>query len=75
MSYKQILEDAIKSDQPLIEFREQIIKLRTSGVDKQIILGELETIRGSANNENEEDLILEVMDLLVGYCSSDMRID
>jgi hypothetical protein len=51
------------------------IDLRGKGVDKSILLSELETFRQYTIDEAEEDIVLEIMDCLVGWCSPHILID
>jgi hypothetical protein len=48
--------------------------LRRDGQTKEAILARLEALLGSVSDE-QEDVLLEVMDFLVGWCSPHMRID
>jgi hypothetical protein len=48
--------------------------LRREGQAKDVILTRLEALRRSVSDE-QEDVLLEVMDFLVGWCSPHARID
>jgi hypothetical protein len=48
--------------------------LRKEGQTKEAILARLEALRSSVSEE-QEDVLLDVVDLLVGWCNPNMRID
>ena len=49
-------------------------ELRKEGQTKEAILARMEALRRSVSDE-QEDVLLEVMDFLVGWCSPHARID
>lgn len=74
MELGDTLRSALVDPDPQEALRRVVIHLRTIGIEKAQILEELETLR-SAENRHNEDIILDVMDFLTGFCSSHMRID
>jgi hypothetical protein len=48
--------------------------LRREGQAKEAILARLKALRSSVSEE-QEDVLLDVMDFLVGWCSPNLRID
>lgn len=46
-----------------------IVELRKQNIDKSLLLEELEALRYKVPSEVEEDIIMDVMDCLVGWCS------
>jgi hypothetical protein len=74
---RKVLEEAIYSSNPHIELIETVKALVSQGVLRQDILDIFEVIRIDLQKrdlEELEDMVLEVMDLLVGWCNPDYRI-
>ncbi|NWJ48691.1 MAG: hypothetical protein HXX08_22755 [Chloroflexi bacterium] len=65
------------SSDPQSSMREKVRELLSKGHKKEEILEELELLRAdlqSRNMEQEEDIVLEIMDYLVGWCSPHMKL-
>ncbi|KHD05330.1 hypothetical protein PN36_34380 [Candidatus Thiomargarita nelsonii] len=73
-----VLTEALQKSSP-IEKLEQIVKdLLGKGYSKESILAEFERFRatlGTTTDEDYEDVVLEVMDFITGWCSPHKRID
>ncbi|MCK5525189.1 MAG: hypothetical protein KAI83_18840 [Thiomargarita sp.] len=70
-----VLKEALQKRSHL-EKLEQIVKdFLVKGYSKESILAEFEDFRETTTDEDYEDVVLEVMDFLVGWCSSHKRID
>jgi len=73
-----VLTEALQKSSP-IEKLEQIVKdLLGKGYSKESILAEFERFRttlGTTTGEDYEDVVLEVMDFITGWCSPHKRID
>jgi len=70
-----VLKEALQKSQPMA-ILEQIVKdLLDKGYSKESILGEFEAFRETSPDEDYEDIVLEVMDFITGWCSSHKRID
>lgn len=70
----EILTRGNAGPQTFSDVRAYVKKQREHGESKQAILARLEALRGSVS-EDREDILLEVMDCLVGACSPHMKID
>jgi hypothetical protein len=70
----QILNRSKAHDEALNALRDFVIRLRTEGKSKEDILTRMQELRKSVSDE-QEDILLEVMDFLVGWCSPHMKID
>jgi hypothetical protein len=71
------LEAALKSSDPLARLRSLVQHFQDQGQDPQTILLFFEQARQSlrvAGRQREEDIVLEVMDFLVGWCSPHMSL-
>ena len=66
--------EALKSQDPVMALRQTVIGFRNQGVEKDALIQALEKFRQELN-EQDEDVVLDVLDFLVGWCSSQMRID
>lgn len=74
MEFANTFRIALDNPNQLEALRQAVIDLRVTGIDKALILAELEALRRTVE-DRDEDVILEVMDFLVGNCSPHMRID
>lgn len=70
----QVLSKEIKnySDNLLI-LRECLIRFKNDGMDKDSMVENLEELRNISDSETE-DILLDLMDFVVGYCNSDLSI-
>ena len=72
MKYRQRLEKAARGTNSSEDLLREVKALLALGVDRNEILDVFEVIRTALqkdNMEEAEDIVLEVMDLLVGWCS------
>lgn len=74
MDLTDIFKAALTKPYPLMVLREALIELRSQGIEKEVLLASLESFRGQLDEQNE-DIVLDAMDLLVGHCSPHMQID
>ena len=72
---KKLLLEIIKNQETsLWEIKEYIINLQNENVSQEELYSFLEKLRPDAETEIEEDYILEIMDLVCGWCSLDLQI-
>ena len=72
---KKLLSEIIKNqEKSLLEIKEHLINLQNENVSQDELHSFLEKLRSDAKTEIEEDRILEVMDLVCGWCSLDLQI-
>ena len=57
-----------------MEIKEYLINLQNKNVSQDELYSFLEELRSDAETEIEEDRILEIMDLVCGWCSLDLQI-
>jgi len=57
----------------LLIIRECLIKFKNDGMDKDSMLENLEKLRSESDSETE-DILLELMDFVVGYCNPNLSI-
>jgi len=77
MPLEECFEEALRSTEPLHELRSLALRLSSQGQDKTAIVAKFEEARRhlrEANRESDEDVVMDVMDCLVGWCSPQMRI-
>ncbi|MBA2447479.1 MAG: hypothetical protein H0V51_05580 [Chloroflexi bacterium] len=77
MKRSERYEQALRSEQPRECLTAVVRDLVTKGGHREAILIELEDLRRILQVEGrdgDEDVVLEVMDFLVGFCSPQMRI-
>lgn len=69
---------ALDSKTPLATLRGVVqSELHDRHADREVILGELEALRGElrrAGRDSAEDVVLEVMDFVAGWCSPHVRL-
>jgi hypothetical protein len=76
-SIQQQLVDALGAERPLECLRAVVQHLLTTGVDPSSVESELEGVRERLRyegREDDEDVVLNVMDFLTGWCSPHMKI-
>ena len=72
---KKLLSGIIKNQETsLLEIKEYLINLQNKNVSQDELYSFLEELRSDAKTESEEDRILEIMDLVCGWCSWDLQI-
>lgn len=71
---KTLLEMVKNQDTPLLDIRDYLIDLKYKNVSKDELYLFLKNLRSNAKTESEEDYILEIMDLVCGWCSLDLQI-
>ena len=57
-----------------MEIKKYLINLQNENVSQDELYSFLEELRSDAKTEIEEDRILEIMDLVCGWCSLDVQI-
>ena len=70
----QVFQEILNRADAFSEMRAEMVQLRLEGVPKDAIYTTLQALRSEAN-EAQEDILLEAMDVLVGFCSPHLRID
>lgn len=72
---KKLLLEIIKDQETsLLEIKEHLINLQNKNVSQDELYSFLEKLRSDAKTEIEEDRILEIMDLVCGWCSLDLQV-
>ena len=72
--FKQSLTIEIKRhNNNLLFLRECLIKFKSAGMDKDGMTKNLEELRNNCDAETE-DILLEMMDFVTGYCSPGLSI-
>ena len=67
---KKLLLEIIKNQETsLLEIKEYVINLQNENVSQDELYSFLEKLRSDAETEIETDYILEIMDLVCGWCS------
>lgn len=57
----------------MLILREHLIEFKNKGMDKDTMLESLEKIK-SISGSKTEDILLELMDFVSGYCNPDLSI-
>jgi hypothetical protein len=77
MDIKEQLRKALACEQPLQILTELVRNLLAQSWERDRILTECESLRKELRQEgkeDEEDIVLELMDFLTGYCSPHMKL-
>ena len=70
----QMLNSSKTHEEVLSALRALVEKLRKEGETKEAILARIRELRSTVSDE-QEDILLEIMDFLVGWCSSHAKIE
>jgi hypothetical protein len=62
------------SETSIVEVVEELRRMKDHGLERAVALECLERLRDDAALEAEEDRILEIMDVVGGFCSPQMRV-
>ena len=73
MTLKDELLGSMRQQSPALHFREVIKHKLDDGIDRVLLREELESLRTQVG-QDEEDVILEVLDFLEGWCHRDVKI-
>lgn len=77
MSARERLEAALRAECPTLQLREVVRQLLSEGWERDALITELEDWRPrlrEAGREEAEDVVLEVLDFLTGFCSPHMQL-
>ena len=74
MDIKTQLQQSLSTDNPMSALYQLLIDLRKQGIAKSVLIEELENLRPQVDAKTE-DIILDNLDFLTGFCSPHMRID
>jgi hypothetical protein len=77
MAINAAIEEALRSDDRVGALRRLAQHLLDEGSEPETLLGQLERARQElreAGREEDEDAVMDVMDLLTGWCSPHMRL-
>ncbi len=78
MSARERFEAALHSENPVLCLRNVVQDMVDKGRDQASLVAELEAFRTmlqAEGRDNDEDIVLDVMDFVVGFCSPHMKID
>lgn len=68
LDIRQEISDFIESTAPVTRILPQLREYRSRDVSRSAVLTILEDLRDAASSEATEDRVLEVMDLVAGFC-------
>ena len=72
---KKLLSEIIKNQEKSpLDIKKYLTDLQNKNVSQDELYSFLEELRSDAKTEIEEDRILEIMDLVCGWCSWDLQI-
>ena len=74
MDLENEIQTALKKQVPLPMLREIVQRYKQCGGTQKTAYDALEKIRQDYSDEPCEDLILDLMDFVAGFCSKDQRI-
>ena len=77
MSNAERFNQALTCERPVACLREVVQQLVSQGETRESIYEDLEDFRAllrAGRREEDEDIVLEVMDFLTGFCAPHMRI-
>ena len=71
---KNKIEEGLMQNIDFLEFRKILLLFKEEGGNQEDALKVLEDLRQKAENEEVEDKILEIMDIVGGWCRADLII-
>jgi hypothetical protein len=77
-TFEEELERCLRSPDPFVEFRGQVERCFATGVGQDEILRRFEHFRAQLRRtyrEADEDVVMDVMDCLTGWCSPHMKLE
>lgn len=74
LDVRQELETLISKDAPLNSIVDRLKCWRGIGVTRSDVQSVLEQMRGDCHDEASEDRILEVMDIVAGFCHAQISV-
>ncbi len=77
MNPEELIEQALRSKEPVSELRSLAQRLLSQGQDQAAILALFERVRQRLRQESreaDEDAVMDVMDFLTGWCSPHMKL-
>jgi hypothetical protein len=77
MPLEECFDEALRSPDPLERLRSLALRLSSQGQDQAEIIAKFEEARRQlreSSRESDEDVVMDVMDCLVGWCSPHMRV-
>jgi hypothetical protein len=77
-AFERQVDQALVADQPFAQIRSLVVEWRQRGCPKDDLYEALGTVvlrLREAGREADEDIVLDVMDQLVGWCRPDARIE
>ena len=58
----------------ILSLRESLIQFRDKGMGKSSMIKNMEELRSVCQSEADEDVLMELMDFVVGFCSPHLSI-
>jgi hypothetical protein len=77
MPIDECFERALRSPDPVIQLRSLALHLSAQGQDRETIIERFEETRQQlrqADRETDEDVLMDVLDCLMGWCSPEMKL-
>lgn len=77
MDVQSRFEQAFGYDQPMLRLRAEVEQLLIEGYDRDLLYSQLDAFRSvllASGRDADDDVVLEVMDFLTGWCSPDMNL-
>jgi hypothetical protein len=71
---KYRIEEGLSQNIDFHEFRKILLLFKEEGGNQEDALIVLEDLRQKSENQKVEDNILEIMDLVTGWCNVDLRV-
>jgi len=75
MNLGETLHKIFEADKDLLNIRAELAKLRAEGIDREVLIAGLRTYHDELESEADQDLVLDALDFLHGWCRTDLRID
>jgi hypothetical protein len=77
LSRTELFRKCVSEPDPESSLRAAVLDARANGIEKSSILADLEDLRRElreTRHEDSDDVVLEVMDYVTGWCAPHMRV-
>ena len=71
--FTNIILKGLESNYNLLKLRNYLDDFKKRGMSREVMIEELEGLRVGVNTERE-DILLELLDFVVGFCNSELSI-
>jgi len=72
--YNEFKLKLVQKDASFNELYKVLVQMKNNNIEKQVAYGVLNQLRKLSITNEQEEMLLNLMDVIVGYCSPDLRL-